>query len=235
VGAGRRRRNRNSEHGDGTLRILDRLFEKLPWIALPEQLPANGYWLVNGQPLAGFGFESSVLLIGAGMITGLRVSLSMLVGSLLLYAVVGPYLIGLDAAQAGAAGYIVSIPLGGAGYNLARWALWGGTSLMVFSSLAAFALQWRTIARSFRSFRKKVPTGDTSLDETMARIEVPMSWLVAGMVPISIGLLVLNVVRLPCERLARAGVDRHVVRADVGRLPRDRRDGTPRRSARWAR
>jgi putative OPT family oligopeptide transporter len=180
--------------GTGTLRILDRLFEKLPWIMLPEQVPANGFWLVNGRPLAGFGFESSVLLIGAGMITGLRVSLSMLAGSLLLYVVVGPYLIGLDAAQAGTAGYIVSIPLGGAGYNLARWALWGGTSLMVFSSLAAFALQWRTIARSFRSFRKKAPTGDTSLDETMARIEVPMSWLVAGMVPISIGMLVLNVV-----------------------------------------
>jgi len=56
---------------------------------------------------------------------------------------------------------------------------------MVFSSLAAVALQWRTIVRSFTLFRKG------SLDGSRSRpdIEVPTSWLVAGMVPIGIGLL----------------------------------------------
>ena len=46
----------------------------------------------RGQ-MAGFAYEPSVLLIGAGMITGLRVSLSMLLGSCILYFVVAPRLL----------------------------------------------------------------------------------------------------------------------------------------------
>ena len=45
--------------------------------------------LPRGQ-MTGLVFEPSVLLIAAGMFVGLRVSLSMLVGSVLLYYVVAP-------------------------------------------------------------------------------------------------------------------------------------------------
>ena len=51
--------------------------------------------------MAGLVFEPSVLLIGAGMIIGLRVSLSMLLGSVMLYFVVAPHLLALDLAHAG--------------------------------------------------------------------------------------------------------------------------------------
>ena len=47
--------------------------------------------VVNAQP-AGFAFEPSALLIAAGMIVGLRTSLSLILGSLILYVGVGPYL-----------------------------------------------------------------------------------------------------------------------------------------------
>ena len=62
----------------------------------------------------------------------------------------------MDAAHVGEAAYKISIPLIGGGtiYHLPRWALWGGTATMVFSSLTAFALQWRTIARSFTALRR---------------------------------------------------------------------------------
>jgi uncharacterized oligopeptide transporter (OPT) family protein len=52
----------------------------------------------------GFGFEPSVMLIAAGMIVGLRVSLSMLGASMLLFFVIAPWLQGLDAASASVAG-----------------------------------------------------------------------------------------------------------------------------------
>ena len=174
---------------EGTLRVLDRLFLKTR-MHLPELVPAAGYASVNGRQLLGFGFEPSVLLLGAGMIIGLRVTLSMLAGSLLLYLWVGPALIGLDAAHLGDTAYKISIPLVGGGtiYHLPRWALWGGTATMVFSSLAAFALQWRTIARSFGSLRRgrKKPAEQ---DQRIAGIEVPLTWLVAGLIPITIALL----------------------------------------------
>ena len=42
-------------------------------------------------------------------------------------------------------------------FNPTRWALWGGTSIMVFSSLATVALQWRTIAARLHSIQEGRP------------------------------------------------------------------------------
>ncbi|HUL54837.1 MAG TPA: OPT family oligopeptide transporter [Opitutaceae bacterium] len=181
---------------EGTLGALDRFFLKTG-LHLPELIPATGYAAVNGRQLMGFGFEPSVLLIGAGMIIGVRVCLSMLAGSLLLYCWIGPALIAMDASHAGESAYRLSIPLigGGAIYHLPRWALWGGTATMVFSSLAALALQWRTIARSFRvPSRSQQEDAESQLSRRMAALEVPLSWLVAGLVPITVGLLAVQFV-----------------------------------------
>ena len=179
---------------EGTLRFLDRVFRATK-LHLPELVPAAGYASVNGRQLLGFGFEPSALLIGAGMIIGARVTLSMLAGSMLLYLWVGPSLIALDAAHLGEAAYKISIPLVGGGtiYHLPRWALWGGTATMVFASLAAFALQWRTIARSFGALRRgQRATAPSELDQRIAAIEVPLSWMVGGLIPITIGLLAIQ-------------------------------------------
>jgi putative OPT family oligopeptide transporter len=166
-------------------------------VHLPEQVPAAGFMPIAGKPVVGFGFEPSVLLIGAGMIVGLKVSLSMLAASALLHFVLAPWLQAIDAQNGGVAGYVASIPLvgGGALFHPVRWALWGGTSVMVFASLASLALQWHTVARSFKVFRRHAaarPADD--LDATMARIEVPNSWLVAGLVPISLAMVAIQII-----------------------------------------
>ncbi len=181
---------------EGTLGILDTLFRRTR-LHLPELIPAAGYFSVNGRQLIGFGFEPSVLLIGAGMLVGLRVALSMLAGGLVLYLWVGPALIAMDAAHAGDLAYKVSIPLVGGGtvYHLPRWALWGGTAIMVFASLTTLALQWRTIARSFNVLRRgRGPRPGAEIEARMAAVEVPLGWLVAGLVPITIGLVALQYV-----------------------------------------
>lgn len=167
---------------------LDRLQQVL---YLPEQLNIP-QWLspIQRGQMAGLVFEPSVLLIGAGMITGLRVSLSMLLGSVLLYFVVAPHLLATDLAHAGLAGYVPSFNLRPNGdFNPTRWALWGGTSIMVFSSLATVALQWRTLARAFALFKKgERPTRSAAMDA----IEVPIGWLVGGLIPITIGLVIVQ-------------------------------------------
>ncbi len=152
---------------------------------LPENIAFSSWMnpLRTGQ-MAGFNFEPSVLLIGAGMIVGMRVSLSMLAGSAALYFVVTPWLISLDAAQAGVTGYVPSLTANAAGtFNPTRWALWGGTAIMVFSSLTSVALQWRTFLRAFAIFKKK-GAGNAEADP-IAHIEVPTSWFIAGMIPIT--------------------------------------------------
>jgi putative OPT family oligopeptide transporter len=189
--------------GEGTLALIDRFFTwmktHLFTVQLPEQIPANGLAFAAGKPMVGAGLESSGLLIAAGMIVGLRVSVSMLVSSSLLYFVVTPWLVGLDAAHAGEAGWVTSIPLvgGGALYHPPRWGLWGGTAVMVFSSLTSLALQWKTVARSFTLFKRRATGAVGSggdLQEQMAAIEVPNSWLLAGVVPIAIAMVALQIV-----------------------------------------
>jgi putative OPT family oligopeptide transporter len=186
--------------GEGTLSTLDRFFvwmrTNLFNVQLPEQVPLNGFMQVAGKPMVGAGLESSVLLIAAGMIVGLRVSLSMLASSALLYFVIAPWLIGIDAAHATETSWVVSIPLVGGGmvYHPPRWGLWGGTAVMVFAGLTSLALQWKTVVRSFTMFRRgdrAEASGD--LAARMAAIEVPTSWLVAGLVPITIALVLLQI------------------------------------------
>ncbi len=142
--------------------------------------------LARGQ-MQGFGFEPSVLLVGAGMIVGLRVSLSMFAGSALLYFVIAPHLAAADLASAGLAGYVPSFRISANGdFNPVRWALWGGTAVMVFSSLAQVALNWQTVARAFMIFKKEERQSHAA---AMDAIEVPNSWLVIGLVPITLGLV----------------------------------------------
>jgi uncharacterized oligopeptide transporter (OPT) family protein len=71
-------------------------------------------------------------------------------------------------------------------FNPIRWALWGGTAIMVFSSLTSLAVQWRTVARAFTIFKKRESSAQ---NDALASIEVPGWWLVAGLVPITVGLV----------------------------------------------
>ena len=172
--------------------------QRLFSVHLPEQVPESGFRLLAGKPMIGFGFEPSVLLISAGMIVGLRVSLSMLGASALLYFVMAPWLQGIDAAHAGMAGYLPSIPTAGGGalYHPRNWALWGGTSVMVFASLAALGLQWKTVARSFTLLRRGPQAGSVhgDIENRMAAIEVPNSWFVLGLIPIGIAMVLVQII-----------------------------------------
>ncbi|MBI4862300.1 MAG: OPT/YSL family transporter [Candidatus Riflebacteria bacterium] len=157
---------------------------------IPEEIPFAG-WLAGLKDvrLSGLSFEPGVLMIGAGMIMGLRVALSMLAASVVLYYVLTPLLLSHDAAHLTVAGHVRSLTVSARGsVNPVRWAIWCGTAVMVFSSLTSVALQWRVFARAFSSLESGA--GSTGGDEVEA-IEVPSSWLVIGLVPITIGMVAL--------------------------------------------
>jgi putative OPT family oligopeptide transporter len=171
-------------------------------VHLPEQIPATGFRLLGGRPMVGFGFEPSVLLIAAGMIVGLRVSLSMLAAAVLGHFVLAPWLYSIDAASAGAPGFVASIPTAGGGalFHVPRWSLWGGTAVMVFASLTSLGLQWKTVARSFTLLRRSRTAAPgaagtaADIEARMAAIEVPNSWFIAGLIPIMIAMLAVQII-----------------------------------------
>ena len=177
------------------LKLKNRLPEWLEkmsgWLYLPEVWNLTGMLnpLARGQ-MQGLACEPSVLLIGAGMITGLRVSLSMFAGSVLLYYFIAPQLLAIDVSNATTAGYVPSFKLSPEGdFNPIRWALWGGTAVMVFASLTQVALNWRTVARAFFIFKK---TERHPIQDAVDAVEVPNSWLVLGLIPITLGLIIVQ-------------------------------------------
>lgn len=163
---------------------------------IPEAIPHEGFLKINDKQIYGYSVDTSVLLIAAGMIVGLRVSLSMLLGSLILYVWLGPMLVRMDDAQASTTGYIASIETIARDtmYHFPRWGLWGGTALLVFSSLTALTFQWKTIVRAFAKSGESSTTATGEELAAMKDVEVPFMWMVIGMVPITIAMLIIQVI-----------------------------------------
>lgn len=154
------------------------VWQKAMGLKLPELIPFSAK--VNGVQLSQmpmFGFEPSLLLIAAGMIVGLRTSISMLAGAGLLYFVFGPMMINQGEIEAPA--------------KLIRWALWSGTAIMVTSGLTSFALQWKTIARAFTGIKAKNNVAESA---EMNAVEVPFKWLMAGLIPLVLAIVALQYV-----------------------------------------
>jgi OPT family oligopeptide transporter len=201
--------------GEGSLAVIDRFF-KFTHLRLPDSIPGpvsdkfpGSIMYFSGRAAAGFNWEPSVLLLAAGVITRLRVCISMFVGSCLLYFIIGPYLVHVDQQTPGSGWTLVNgayewsaanrakdvtlnIELNGSGMVLkfTTWALWGGTAVMVFASLTTLALGWKTIARAFTGFLGERKVGQDELDP----IEVPMRWMVIGLIPITLALVAVQVI-----------------------------------------
>jgi OPT family oligopeptide transporter len=118
-------------------------------------------------------FEGSMLFVAAGAIMGFRQAWSLMLGTVVNYAVLAPMML--------AAGVI---PETGAGAfrRISTWSLWIGVPMMVTSGLLLFILQWKSVVRAFSTitamFRPRHATGDDPMD----KIEVPGSWFVGGMI-----------------------------------------------------
>ncbi|MFN7145440.1 MAG: OPT family oligopeptide transporter [Myxococcota bacterium] len=145
-------------------------------------LPARGSHVVDGK-VENFKpsdwtmvLDHNPVMIAAGAIVGLRVSIWMLLGSLALIFVVGPA--AYDTEWTNASGQVVRAAT--APYK--AWkeiGLWLGVPIMVSSGLLGFALQWKTIVRAFQGLGKK-SGGDGSNEELVAKTEVPFSWFAIG-------------------------------------------------------
>ena len=146
--------------------------------------------------LPGVSLDASVLLIGAGMLCGLRVSLTMFFTAIVLDWWVAPWLISQDILHAGTdifRNIEASVDAQGnfTGFRVVYWSLWMGTAIMVMSSFTALAFQWRTIGRAFSGIfpKKGAPKNDAG-DDPVADVDVPMKWFIIGVIPSAIGLII---------------------------------------------
>jgi len=158
----------------GRLRDNAALGETLAGYAFPSEIPLipgrKGWkltelthgWLERYT----IGFEGSAVMIAAGAIMGIRIGLSLLIGSILFYGVLAPLLIDKGIAQPGYRGIVA-------------WTVWPATAMMVASGLLSFGMRWRTIVRAFKGLAAAYGARPAD-DDPLARIEVPMIWFVGG-------------------------------------------------------
>ena len=107
------------------------------------------------------------IFIASGAIMGMRVCISILIGSVVCWMMYVPAL--------QHAGLITK----GGFRDCVQWALWPGVSCMIFASLLDLILKWRITFRAFRDLGKMFsPKSKTTGD--LDAIETPMSWFAAG-------------------------------------------------------
>ncbi len=115
-------------------------------------------------------FAWDPIFIAAGMFVGMRVGLSMLVGSITCWMIFVPWVQAHVPEAASLSGF----------RSLVQWTLWGGTACMVTSGILSVFFQWKSALRAFRGlgdmlFKRGIKTRDE-----LATIETPGSWFLIG-------------------------------------------------------
>lgn len=143
------------------------LGKQISGLAFPEEFPiAPGEGAHTLLEKYTIGFEGSLIMVAAGAIMGIRVGISLFVGAILYYGVLGPILVKEGIAEPGYRGIV-------------SWTLWPATAMMVTSGLLSFALRWRTVLRAFQGLANLFGSGSATSDP-LEHVEVPGSWFVLG-------------------------------------------------------
>jgi uncharacterized oligopeptide transporter (OPT) family protein len=154
----------------------------LKFLALPEYLDSYLYKFcvpkILGTPLRDLtvSLETSIVMVAAGGLMGIRTGLSLLVGACINYLVLAPILIRVGVIH-------------GTGFkNITMWALWGGVAMMTAASLYAFLSKPQLILRAFRH----VWPSAVKKDDVLADIELPIWVFVVGIPTIGMVLILLG-------------------------------------------
>ena len=115
-------------------------------------------------------FDWDPIFLAAGALTGLRVSASMMLGGTLCWAVFVPIM------------QHQGVITGSGFRDVVQWTLWGGVACMVTSGLLSFALQWRSVFRSFRNLGSMFSRTEGKALSEVDALEAPTSWFLAGQV-----------------------------------------------------
>lgn len=165
-------------------------FTSLSWLSLPNQLPPDpsrySFQGIPWQKLT-LGLNVSLLLYAAGAIIGMRTGISVLIGAVLNWFFVAPWLIHHHVE---ANGKVIE----GGLRQVAAWTTWPGTGMLVISTLVGLALIWPSLVRGFSGitdvFRPRNPEQENALAR---RIEVPGSWFLWGFSGGAVACVVLQV------------------------------------------
>jgi|KBSSwiStaDraftv2_1062776.scaffolds.fasta_scaffold48341_3 uncharacterized oligopeptide transporter (OPT) family protein len=131
------------------------------WYRIPEMFPLGAL----GAKM-NVGLSWSLLSMGSGLLVGMRINTSMVIGMTIAWVIAPPILV-----EHGMVANLVR-------REVQLWILWPAVGCLVAGGLTTLALRWRVLAKSFR--------GLTSA--TVGSGEFPMRWVIWGSVASAIAL-----------------------------------------------
>jgi uncharacterized oligopeptide transporter (OPT) family protein len=133
-------------------------------------------WLIDNIPLTanafsarvGLGFGVSLLNIGSGIIIGLRISTSMLIGGIIGWVIAPPWLLshGLITSDARRVDILLLI-------------MWPAVGMLVAGGMSALLLRWRVLIRTFKGLASSASVSG----------DLPLRWVLIGGLASSIFLI----------------------------------------------
>jgi uncharacterized oligopeptide transporter (OPT) family protein len=138
---------------------------KAAWYRIPEMLPIGEL----GAKM-NVGLSWSLLSIGSGLIVGIRITTSMLLGMIMAWVVAPPALLRLDWVH-----HMVR-------REMLLWVMWPAVGVLVAGGLTSLVLRWSVLVKSFRGLGSAaVESGD-----------FPMRWVIWGSIGASIALVLVQ-------------------------------------------
>jgi uncharacterized oligopeptide transporter (OPT) family protein len=133
--------------------------------------------------------DHGVALLFAGILVGIRITVWMVIGGLLLTVFLAPP--ALDALWTNALGAQVgAVTKPGSAWK--EIGIWTGAPILVSSGLVAFLAQWRTVVRALDGMLPgKKKKADSDMTDEVRDTEVPMKWFVSGMALAGTGVVIL--------------------------------------------
>jgi uncharacterized oligopeptide transporter (OPT) family protein len=137
---------------------------RVPMLKIPEYWDSLAYRVftpgIRGVALSDLTvrLDSSIVMVAAGGLMGIRTGISLLIGAVLNYCILAPW-----ATQQGL--------IEGVGFrNILKWGMWGGVSMMTTAALFSFFAKPQVIAQAFRGVVGRRKQGQ----DPIAHIELPM-------------------------------------------------------------
>jgi OPT family oligopeptide transporter len=124
--------------------------------------------------------KTEVVLVGAGALMSFRTAWSLLLGGLLTFGVLAPELY--------SQGLISEVN----SKSIIRWTVIPGAAMLVAAGLTAFALDWRSVVRTFSGLGRIFGREAAIRTDPMDAVECPTWWFPAGFIvlgPIVVGLM----------------------------------------------
>lgn len=151
--------------------------DKLEWLPQAVAVPAA----VVGSRLAPFGLGVSVspILVGTGVIMGLRGGLSLFAGSVVAWTILAPWL--KDRGMVEAADFP----------SVMRWTQWPAVTLLITTAIGSLLMDWRAIGRAMRDMgktRSEASDGGSSLrmHVVLGVVAVPLL-VISGWITFDVG------------------------------------------------